>query len=158
MRPPAPVDLCSSNGPDNRRSGIGLRPSRCCSGRSPLAESASFTVLVYGGARLQIASGGGEIEGSLAGGGNISFGTYNLLANTDGSTLATTQGEQIQLLVGSTMLAGPGAAKLDLNTGNGLLENVDGALTPLDSSETPSADDFSHRSLYGTSTAGTGLP
>ena len=101
----------------------------------PLAETHNFTVVVEDNAALGSTGAGGEIEGSLAAGGNVSFGLYNFLDNTDGSALPTIGSPATQLLVGGTVDYSSGQ-KLDLNAGfgkvtdtSGLSVTADGRLT-----------------------------
>jgi choice-of-anchor A domain-containing protein len=85
---------------------------------SPLAETHNFTVVVEDNAMLGAAGAGGEIEGSLAAGGNVGFGLYNLLDNSDGSPLPT---------VGSGLpseLSKRLYQRLDLNAGFGKIADT----------------------------------
>ncbi len=76
---------------------------------------AGFTVLTQGNAALGSA---GEFEGSLAAGGDVSFTTYNLNANNDGSPLPVVDGlSDVQLFVGGTVAISGSATKLDVNAG-----------------------------------------
>lgn len=105
---------------------------------NPLAETHNFTVIVEDNAALGSTGAGGEIEGSLAAGGDISFGMYNLLDNSDESALPTIGSSATQLLVGGTVDYSSGQ-KLDLNAGfgkitdtNGLSVTADGRLVQYD--------------------------
>jgi choice-of-anchor A domain-containing protein len=72
---------------------------------------------------LGAAGAGGEIEGSLAAGGNVGFGLYNLLDNSDGSPLPTVGSPATQLLVGATVDYSSGQ-RLDLNAGFGKIADT----------------------------------
>ncbi|WP_267276085.1 collagen-binding domain-containing protein [Arthrobacter sp. CDRTa11] len=90
---------------------------------NPLAETHNFTVMVEDNAMLGAAGAGGEIEGSLAAGGNVGFGLYNLLDNADGSPLPTVASPATQLLVGGTVDYSSGQ-RLDLNAGFGKIADT----------------------------------
>jgi choice-of-anchor A domain-containing protein len=92
---------------------------------NPLAETHNFTVVVENDAALGSTGAGGEIEGSLAAGGNVSFGLYNLLKNTDGSALPSIGSPATQLLVGGAVDYSSGQ-KLDLNAGSGKITDTRG--------------------------------
>lgn len=92
---------------------------------NPLAETRNFTVVVEGDAALGSTGAGGEIEGSLAAGGNVSFGLYNFLDNSDGSSMPAVGGPATQLLVGGTVDYSSGQ-KLDLNAGHGKITDTAG--------------------------------
>lgn len=92
---------------------------------NPLAETHNFTVVVEDNAALGSTGAGGEIEGSLAAGGNVSFGLYNLLDNTDGSALPTIGSPATQLLVGGTVDYTSGQ-RLDLDAGFGKISDTSG--------------------------------
>ena len=92
---------------------------------NPLAETHNFTVVVEDNAALGSTGAGGEIEGSLAAGGNVSFGLYNLLDNSDGSAMPTIGSPATQLLVGGTVDYSSGQ-KLDLNAGFGKITDTTG--------------------------------
>ena len=94
-------------------------------GSNPLAALENFTVVVEHDAALGL-GGGGEIEGSLAAGGDLSFRNYNLNANKDQSPLPVVDGVATQLLVGGTVQYGNDSSKVDLNTGAGLVANTSG--------------------------------
>ncbi|MBT2533021.1 choice-of-anchor A family protein [Arthrobacter sp. ISL-48] len=97
---------------------------------NPLAETHNFTVVAEDNAALGSTGAGGEIEGSLAAGGNVSFGLYNLLDNTDGSALPTVGSPATQLLVGGTVDYSTGQ-RLDLNAGFGKITDTTGlGVTP----------------------------
>jgi choice-of-anchor A domain-containing protein len=97
---------------------------------NPLAETHNFTVVVEHNAALGSAGAGGEIEGSLAAGGNVSFGRYNFLDNTDGSALPSIGSPTTQLLVGGTVDYSSGQL-LDLNAGFGKIADTTGlSVTP----------------------------
>ncbi|MEO8528595.1 MAG: collagen-binding domain-containing protein, partial [Pseudolysinimonas sp.] len=83
-------------------------------GSNPLSALKNFTVLTQGNATV---GNSGEFEGSLAAGGNVSFGQYDLAANQDGSALPNVDGlTGVQLFVGGTMVF-PGSGKLDVLSG-----------------------------------------
>lgn len=92
--------------------------------------SAGFTVLVERDA--DIGRRGGEIEGSLAVGGTLSFGTYNLNANKDGSQMPTADAPGTQLLTGASVVTAEGTQKLDVNAGRAAIGDVSGMLTTAD--------------------------
>jgi choice-of-anchor A domain-containing protein len=92
---------------------------------NPLAQTHNFTVIVEDNAALGSTGAGGEIEGSLAAGGDVSFGLYNLLDNSDGSALPTIGSSATQLLVGGTIDYSSGQ-KLDLNAGYGKITDTSG--------------------------------
>ena len=79
---------------------------------NPMSALKGFTVLTSGDATV---GSTGEFEGSLAVGGNLSYGTYNLNANKDGSPLPKVDGDDIQLFVGGTVNISAG--KFDVNAG-----------------------------------------
>lgn len=85
---------------------------------SPAMLMRDFTVVVSGDADLQHGASGGEIAGSLAVGGNLSFGTYQLVAPTQpGVALPAVDGPGVQLLVGGAVAIDSGSARLDVNAG-----------------------------------------
>ncbi|MGX9898979.1 collagen-binding domain-containing protein [Arthrobacter sp. SA17] len=92
---------------------------------NPLAQTHNFTVIVEDNAALGSTGAGGEIEGSLAAGGDVRFGLYNLLDNSDGSALPTIGSPATQLLVGGTIDYSSGQ-KLDLNAGFGKITDTSG--------------------------------
>ncbi len=92
---------------------------------NPLAKTHNFTVIVEDNAALGSTGAGGEIEGSLAAGGDVSFGLYNLLDNSDGGALPTIGSSATQLLVGGTIDYSSGQ-KLDLNAGFGKITDTSG--------------------------------
>ena len=97
---------------------------------NPLAQTHNFTVIVEDNAALGSTGAGGEIEGSLAAGGDVSFGLYNLLDHSDGSALPTIGSSATQLLVGGTIDYSSGQ-KLDLNAGFGKITDTSGlSVTP----------------------------
>ncbi|WP_461164027.1 collagen-binding domain-containing protein [Arthrobacter sp. R4-81] len=92
---------------------------------NPLAQTHNFTVIVEDNAALGSTGAGGEIEGSLASGGDVSFGLYNLLDHSDGSALPTIGSSATQLLVGGSIDYSSGQ-KLDLNAGFGKITDTSG--------------------------------
>jgi len=89
---------------------------------NPFASLHNFTVVTEGDATL---GSSGEFEGSLAAGGNVSYGQYNLNANKDGSALPQgVDGNDVQLFVGGTVNIGSG--KFDVNAGWTRITNTAG--------------------------------
>lgn len=102
---------------------------------NPFSSLHNFTVVSQGDAKLRVGGSGGEIEGSLASGGNVTFGLYNLLVNKDGSALPSVDGPNIQLFVKGAVTIDSGSNKLDLKgnakigTTTGMMTTADGRLT-----------------------------
>ncbi len=89
---------------------------------NPFAALHNFTVVTAGDVTL---GSSGEFEGSLAAGGNVSYGHYNLNANKDGSALPQgVDGNDVQLFVGGTVNIGSG--KFDVNAGWTRITNTAG--------------------------------
>ncbi len=106
--------------------GISAPAVAATDGVNPLTATNGFTVLTKGDVNLRNGSSGGEIEGSVAAGGNVSFGTYNLAGNKDGSALPTVDGTaSVQLFVGGTVQIDSGSSKLDLK-GRALISDTTG--------------------------------
>lgn len=88
--------------------------SAAAAGSNPLGALKGFTVVTQGDATF---GNSGEIEGSLAVGGNLAFQQYNLAPNQDGSALPTVDGQSnVGLFVGGTVTF-PGSGKFDINGG-----------------------------------------
>jgi len=88
--------------------------SAAAAGTNPLGPLKGFTVVTQGDATF---GNSGEIEGSLAVGGNLAFQQYNLAPNQDGSALPIVDGQSnVGLFVGGTVTF-PGNGKFDINGG-----------------------------------------
>jgi hypothetical protein len=116
-------------------------PAHAASPTSPLH---GFTVVTEGDLTFGNA---GEIEGSAAAGGDVAFGTYDLIGNTDGSPMPTVAGTATQLLVGGTVTTSSGN-KLDVNTAAAKVTDTSGM--------TVSADGRLQRGSGGAYVKGTG--
>lgn len=92
---------------------------------NPVAALHNFTVVVDDDAALGL-GGGGEIEGSLAAGGDVSFRTYNLAGPSDGSPLPAVDGPDVQLFSGGTLDIPAAATKLDVNAGYAKISDTTG--------------------------------